>query len=106
MEHFKALQALADSNIPTTGVRITPQYTVTEVDKCISVAGTAPAPTTNNIGARVGIVQQGAVIQIATLAVAVDPAMCAMGGLGATPPTREDYIVNGAVQVSMKKNMR
>lgn len=92
-------EALIEAGASLWGVRLAPEYAATEVSDCVKVAGVAPAPTTNSIGTQVGVVQNGTVLQIATLTVAIDPSMCAMHNLGYTEPTKKDYVVKASVMV-------
>lgn len=94
-------EALIEVGASLWGVRIAPEYAATEVSDCVKVAGAAPAPTTNNIGTQVGVVQNGTVMQIATLTVAVDPASCAIHNLF-EEPTKRDYVVAASVMVRLR----
>uniref|UniRef100_A0A915CRH9 Uncharacterized protein n=1 Tax=Ditylenchus dipsaci TaxID=166011 RepID=A0A915CRH9_9BILA len=91
------LEALADARIPTAGVRVIPTYTPPMVLDC-QKASTAPGTA---IGQQFGIVEQGAVIRLASSTALISVANCgARSFVPATNPlTFTEFVQRGSVQL-------
>jgi hypothetical protein len=68
------------------------------ISDCVKVAGTAPLPTQTVAGGIFGIVEQGAVVKLATATVALAVTDCAARNFG-TGLTFQPYEVNGSLTV-------
>lgn len=106
------MEALTTAGLPTQGVRIVSNYQPQMVSDCVKVAGTAPIPTSTvslkdsfnyekfhlqMIGDIFGIVEQGAVVQLATSGEALAVTACAQKMF--TMVTYQPYIVQGSMSI-------